>query len=130
MIERKVGHPLQETFQAELAMRLGELTERLKEDETLVIDDQEKKTIRRQAAATIIELAEDARHFNQLRKNHPGLVIGLAFINGAKNSGNVQMIREFADAIVNPPTKVVDALTVARDGLVGQVLTVGPMGNK
>lgn len=130
VIERKVGHPIRETFQTELAMRLGELTERLKGDEALVIDDEQKRNIRRQAAATVLELAEDARRFNHLRQNHPGIAIGLAFIKGAKNSGNEQMIREFTDAIVNPPVKVVDALTVARDGLVGRVLTVGPMGDK
>jgi hypothetical protein len=127
-IESRIGEPLKQNFKDELATRLGELTLRLSEDEGLAIEPAEQERIRRQAAATVLELAQDARPFNFLRNRHPGIEIGLAFIKGVKGQGQAEMIEEFAEAIVNPPKKVPDS--IERSGLINSIRSVGPMGDK
>lgn len=128
VIEHRIGKPLQDSFKLELAIRLGELTTRIAEDENLIISPDEQVKIRRQAAATVLELAKDDGSFNFLRGKQQGIEIGLAFIRGLKDRGQAQMIKEFADAIVNPPTKVAD--TIERNGVVKGIRTVGPMYDK
>lgn len=128
VIERRIGKPLQDSFKLELAARLGELTTRLSEDDKLTISSEEQGIIRRQAAATVLELSKDARSFNFLRGKHQGIEIGLAFIRGLKDQGQAKMIREFAEAIVNPPKKIAD--TIERNGVVNGIRTVGPMGDE
>lgn len=128
VIEHRIGKPLQDSFKLELAARLGELTARLDEDEELIINSAAQEKIRKQAAATVLELAQDARQFNFLRGKHQGIEIGLAFIRGLKDQGQAKMIGEFADAIVNPPKKV--AGSIEKNGVVNGIRTVGPMGDE
>lgn len=128
VIEHRIGKPLQESFKLELVTRLGELTTRLSEDSTLTISPEEQGIIRRQAAATVLELAKDARPFDFLRGKHLGIEIGLTFIRGLKDQGQTKMVTEFAHAIVNPPKKV--AGTIEKNGVVNGIRTVGPMGDE
>lgn len=128
VIEHRIGKPLQDSFKIELAACLGELTRRLSEDDKLTISSEEQGIIRRQAAATVLEWAQNARPFNFLRGKHQGIEIGLAFIKGLKDQGQAKMIREFADAIVNPPKKI--AGSIEKNGVVNEIRTVGPMGDE
>lgn len=123
-IEQRLKRLLGEKFKTERDQRLGELTDRLAEDESLIIDLNTQQRIRREAAATIIELSKDARSFNFVRKGHPGLELALLVVKALDEKS----VRELAESMINPPNKI--AGTIERNGLVNGIRTVGPMGDK
>lgn len=123
-IEQRLGKSLGEKFKIERDHRLGELTDRLAEDESFRIDADTQYRIRREAAATILELSKDARSFNFVRKRHPGLELALLIVKALDEKS----VSELAEAMVNPPQKVAD--TIDRNGVVNGIRTVGSMGDK
>ena len=123
-IEQRLGKPLGKEFKIERDHRLSELTDRLTDDESLVIDADVQYRIRREAAATILELSKDARSFNFIRKRHPGLELALLVVKALDEKS----VGELAEAMVNPPQKIAD--TIERNGVVNGIKTVGPMGDR
>lgn len=123
-IEQRLKRPLSNEFKTERDLRLLELTARLEEDESLIIDSNTQQRIRREAAATVLELAKDARKFNFIRQQHPGLELALMVIKAL----DAKSVGELAEAMISPPKNIPDAID--RNGLVNGIRTVGPMGDK
>lgn len=120
-IEERLQKPINPSFKLERDLRLGELTARLVEDESLIIDPEARKRLRREAAATVIELATNPRRFNFVRKQHPGLELALMVVKALDK----ESIADLADVMVNPPRKVADI--IEENGLVNGIRTVGPL---